>query len=118
MGIYCLRPCETCLLEPVGPDMGAPCRIAQYPCPNVCTNVCPNVCTNTCQCGIPQCECCRDIATPCKVCPPKPSPVCSCLGACGCDCELTKAALYFPEVEYPVTVLDVKPSYYGTCWTC
>ncbi|KAF9406145.1 hypothetical protein HW555_013377 [Spodoptera exigua] len=78
-----------------------PYMLPTTPCTNMCgcsANIGP-----TCECGT-SCNCFRDLSNVCNVCDQQPSPVCQCLNKCGCD---SKYPLYFPEVEYPLTILEI-----------
>ncbi|XP_035430539.2 uncharacterized protein LOC118262940 [Spodoptera frugiperda] len=88
-----------------------PYMLPTTPCTNMCgcsANIGP-----TCNCGAP-CNCFRDLSNVCNVCDQQPSPVCQCLSQCGCD---NRYPLYFPEVEYPLTILDIDPFFYRTCFS-
>ncbi|XP_059060362.1 uncharacterized protein LOC131853483 [Achroia grisella] len=84
---------------------------------------CPSLCTPTsnllCNCGIePPCSCFKDTANVCKTCPEKISPICSCLANLdvGCNCDAKKSFIYYPEVEYPMTVMEMNPFFFSTRW--
>ncbi|XP_026727740.1 uncharacterized protein LOC113493907 [Trichoplusia ni] len=56
------------------------------------------------------CQCYRDPANVCET--YKPAPMCQCLTECKCEYPL-----YFPEVEYPTTILEMEPFYYKACFS-
>nr|XP_053601195.1 uncharacterized protein LOC128669948 [Plodia interpunctella] len=87
-------------------------------CPNSCANFCSCTGTSTlCSCGAPDCTCFKDTAKVCGTCQPQ-SPMCSCLKNLdlGCNCEKKKSFVYFPEVEYPISILEMNPFFFSTCF--
>ncbi|KAG6449816.1 hypothetical protein O3G_MSEX006255 [Manduca sexta] len=97
------------------------CAVAETPCMSSCamSNGCCGGCCggcggcgrSNCGCGA-ACGCCRERSNVCSTCKPTTSPVCSCLSECNC-----KSTIYFPEVEYPATIIEMTPNYYGACWS-
>ncbi|KAM3955386.1 uncharacterized protein ACR2FA_010721 [Aphomia sociella] len=84
-----------------------------------CPNVCPKTGDSTfCSCGAPSCGCFKDTANVCDVCKTKAPPMCSCLANLdkGCDCGAMKSFIYFPEVDYPMTTMEMNPFFFSTCW--
>ncbi|XP_031770000.1 uncharacterized protein LOC128202242 [Galleria mellonella] len=83
---------------------------------------CPSACSATsnqlCNCGLPACSCFKDTAKVCDTCHAKKSPMCSCLANLdvGCDCDAKKSFIYFPEVEYPLSLIEMNPLFFNTCW--
>lgn len=121
--VKCPKTCANSGSNPCGCSQSACSNIYQpaYVSSGTCNCGQPaNLGPSICDCGIPACSCYRDTSNVCYVCD-KPSPTCSCLKAansdCGCKCEDMRSFIYFPEVEYPVMALDMKPYYYGGCYT-
>ncbi|KAJ2946663.1 hypothetical protein O0L34_g12721 [Tuta absoluta] len=86
---------------------------------NACQEVpCDPYMATTTAIGCSTCDSCfRDTACPCRTCPDKPSPVCSCLKTLKdtCSCGSCKR-IYFPEVEYPTMILSMNPTFFSNCW--
>ncbi|XP_047035834.1 uncharacterized protein LOC124641711 [Helicoverpa zea] len=73
-----------------------------------CSNVCTNVGTS-CDCANP-CRCFKDPDNVCNVC--QCTLPCECTANCGCG---NQYPIYFPEVQYPVSIMEIEPFYFNTC---
>ncbi|RVE50212.1 hypothetical protein evm_005047 [Chilo suppressalis] len=120
--VFCLYTSVTaaCLYKQLGGCPNYDVSTGVVTCPVSCANTCS--CSGTsplCSCGAPPCSCIRDTADVCQSCKPEPSPICSCLSALDvpCNCETRKSFVYFPEVTYPLTALEMNPFYYSTCFS-
>ncbi|CAH0722225.1 unnamed protein product, partial [Brenthis ino] len=65
-------------------------------------------CETCTSCPIKECETCRD-TTPCSTCMNK----CKCNSYLDPECECLKAMVRFPDVEYPMSIAEIKPYYSG-----
>ncbi|KAG7303900.1 hypothetical protein JYU34_010812 [Plutella xylostella] len=108
-------PCGCGSPSPCGCGSPSPCGCG-YPGPYTCG--CDGVLSSPYD--LPSCGCFKDLCNPCDDCQCKAKPVCACLDAANensCSCTKIKPYIFFPEVEYPLTLLEVnKPFYYNTCY--
>ncbi|CAB3221649.1 unnamed protein product [Arctia plantaginis] len=72
------------------------------------TNPCAtaNPCEKYCGCNCP---------SPAATCQYSSNCGCGCQSSAKCDCGCMNAPVYFPEVEYPLTIIDINPCMYSSC---
>lgn len=95
------------------------CVLQSYGCPETPSGIVSCGCNS---CNIPSSItlCCgasnsrgNPDSNPCNVCEEKS---CSCKKKKGCDCN-NKYFIYYPEVEYPSSIMEIIPFYFSNCWS-
>ncbi|XP_045509976.1 keratin-associated protein 5-2-like [Colias croceus] len=116
---YCSSPmnCQTSAITPCNP-CGAPTTCSSCGAtPTTSCNTCGETPSTCSSCGATpnSCDSCGLAQTTCNSCGEMNCQTCGKIDACS-KCGVKN--IYFPEVEYPMTVFDSKPFFYRSGWTC